>query len=244
MKRRTGGSLALAALLAATLAPAAWAATQETSYEWSMDLDCALCHQKEAEGLAPAEADETKEAEAEPIESDTDEKGAGATEVSEGLAPAEADETKEAEAEPIESDTDEKGAGATEVSAYAAMHVQTFGLECVACHSDEEGLAVGHKNLNSGKEARRLKKSKVDSEVCTTCHKAEDLAGKTADYRGLTDSNGTVVNPHDLPQVESHQSIACTDCHQAHSGKQIDFTAATTCNSCHHAGVYECNTCH
>lgn len=210
MKRRTGGSLALAALLAATLAPAAWAATQETSYEWSMDLDCALCHQKEAEGLAPAEADETKEA----------------------------------EAEPIESDTDEKGAGATEVSAYAAMHVQTFGLECVACHSDEEGLAVGHKNLNSGKEARRLKKSKVDSEVCTTCHKAEDLAGKTADYRGLTDSNGTVVNPHDLPQVESHQSIACTDCHQAHSGKQIDFTAATTCNSCHHAGVYECNTCH
>ena len=210
MKRRTGGSLALAALLAATLAPAAWAATQETSYEWSMDLDCALCHQKEAEGLAPAEADETKEA----------------------------------EAEPIESDTDEKGAGTTPVSAYAAMHVQTFGLECVACHSDEEGLAVGHKNLNSGKEARRLKKSKVDSEVCTTCHKAEDLAGKTADYRGLTDSNGTVVNPHDLPQVESHQSIACTDCHQAHSGKQIDFTAATTCNSCHHAGVYECNTCH
>ena len=31
---------------------------------------------------------------------------------------------------------------------------------------------------------------------------------------------------------------------QAHSGKQIDLTAATTCNSCHHAGVFECGTCH
>ena len=209
MKRHIGGSLALTALLAAALAPTAWAATQETSYEWSMDLDCALCHQKEAEGLAPAEADKAEGAEAAPA-------GSGA---------------------------DGKGAGAAQVSAYAAMHAQTLGLECVACHSDEKGLAEGHKNLNSGKEARRLKKSKVGSEACTTCHKAEDLAEKTAEYQGLTDKNGTVVNPHDLPQVESHQSIACTDCHQAHSGKQIDLTAATTCNSCHHAGVYECNTC-
>ena len=157
MKRRIGSSLALTALLAAVLAPAAWAATQETSYEWSMDLDCALCHQKEAEGLAPAEADKAEGAEAAPA-------GSGA---------------------------DGKGTGAAQVSAYAAMHAQTFGLECVACHSDEKGLAEGHKNLNSGKEARRLKKSEVGSEACTTCHKAEDLAEKTAEYQGLTDKNGT-----------------------------------------------------
>ncbi len=56
--------------------------------------------------------------------------------------------------------------------------------------------------------------------------------------------NGTVVNPHALPEVEDHADITCGSCHQMHSDKPIDRTARATCNSCHHAGVFECGTCH
>lgn len=38
-----------------------------------------------------------------------------------------------------------------------------------------------------------------------------------------------------------HADIVCADCHAMHSAGS---TAAETCVSCHHAGVYECNTCH
>ena len=132
----------------------------------------------------------------------------------------------------------------SKVDGYAVMHAGDFGLTCIDCHVDSDELAKGHKKLNSGKEAKRLKKSDVACDVCATCHNADDLVAKTADYKGLVDSNGTVVNPHHLPATESHTAITCTDCHQVHSGEPIAESAPGACTSCHHAGVYECGTCH
>lgn len=128
---------------------------------------------------------------------------------------------------------------------YAAQHVADFGLTCVSCHEDSDKLADAHKKLDSGKEATRLKKTSVSQELCLGCHNADDLAKATADSTTLTDDNGTVINPHDIPEGSEHGTLVCTDCHKVHEQeKTLDQTAKTTCTSCHHAGVFECGTCH
>ena len=119
-------------------------------------------------------------------------------------------------------------------------------LECTDCHADEKGLAKGHKKAKEGvAQVKRLKKSEVDREVCLTCHKQEDLAKATAEQDVLTDKEGTVVNPHDLPAIEDHAGITCASCHKTHEvSESTEKSAKRTCASCHHADVYECYTCH
>lgn len=185
----------------------------QTEYKWSMDLDCALCHAKEAASLGLTAAAE------------------------EGTADG-------AKADAEMTDEELGSAHTTEVAAYARTHVQNFKFECATCHIESEGLEKGHKKLNSGKEATRLKKSEVDASICLTCHQPEKLVEATADYTGLTDTKGTTVNPHELPKVGNHETIQCFNCHQVHSEKAITETAIAACNSCHHAGVFECGTCH
>ena len=224
-------TVAFAALLAvgvsSCLVASSYAAGEKgTDYEWSTDLDCALCHQKEVASLEPGAAPEAVDTEA----------AAGNQKSS---AEAKEETTGAKSASPAE-DSDR----IAEISGYAVIHADTLGLTCTDCHMESDGLDAGHKKLNGGKEAKRLKKSEVPSEVCTSCHRAEDLAKATAGYEGIVDNNGTVVNPHALPGGESHDSIHCTDCHEAHSGRTIDETGMGTCISCHHAGVFECNTCH
>ena len=185
----------------------------QTEYKWSMDLDCALCHAKEAASLGLTAAAE------------------------EGTADG-------AKADAEMTDEELGSAHTTEVATYARMHVQDFKFECTTCHIESEGLEKAHKKLNSGKEATRLKKSAVDDSICLTCHQPEKLVEATADYTGLTDTKETTVNPHELPKVGNHETIQCFNCHQVHSEKAITETAIAACNSCHHAGVFECNTCH
>lgn len=185
----------------------------QTEYKWSMDLDCALCHAKEAASLGLTGAAE------------------------EGTADG-------AKADAEMTDEELGSAHTTDVADYARMHVQDFKFECTTCHIESEGLEKAHKKLNSGKEATRLKRSAVDDSICLTCHQPEKLVEATADYTGLTDTKGTTVNPHELPKVANHKTIQCVDCHQVHSEKAITETAIAVCNSCHHAGVFECGTCH
>ena len=59
-------------------------------------------------------------------------------------------------------------------------------------------------------------KTAVDDAVCASCHNAADLAAKTTESAVLTDSEGTVVNPHDLPENEDHAATKCTSCHKMH----------------------------
>lgn len=118
-------------------------------------------------------------------------------------------------------------------------------LECTDCHADEKGLLKGHKKAKEGvAQVKRLKKSEVDGEMCLTCHKQEDLAKATAKQDVLTDKEGTVVNPHDLPAAEEHQGVSCASCHYMHRDKPALEAAPAVCDGCHHDGVYECFTCH
>lgn len=211
-----------AAIAAMLVAACATGTAHADEYVWSMDLDCTPCHQKEAVSIGLAEP--TEEAGAE----DKDE--------------VEADKTDKADT------SDKKDSGADQdvraIEDYTRMHAELFDITCTTCHIESEGLDKAHEKLNSGKTSKRLKKSEVDATACASCHKAEALAKATAECNVLTDTNGKVVNPHDLAQNDSHANIQCFDCHQSHSDKAIESAANITCNSCHHAGAYECGTCH
>jgi hypothetical protein len=120
----------------------------------------------------------------------------------------------------------------------------TDSVKCVTCHADTSILAALHKDVTTGEvTVKRLKKTEVASDACTTsgCHdNAEERKTATVGSTILTDQRGTVVNPHDVPINEYHDTISCASCHKGHNA--ID--APKTCLSCHHEDVYECNTCH
>ena len=125
---------------------------------------------------------------------------------------------------------------------------QHQGLDCVFCHDNEEELTAAHAEKYSAKQASRvvaLNKTTVDEAVCLDCHgDHEALAEATADVTVLTDSKGTTVNPHDIPDIDKHANITCGSCHKMHDDKTSDEAAQNTCLNCHHDNVYECYTCH
>ena len=241
MKWRKLGIVLVASMLAC--AAAAWAGEATTEYEWSGDLDCSICHQAEWESVqaVAAEEAETKDSTSKDANTaQTEAKAKDADSKDQDSASKEAKDTKDAKEAPAENES------AKNLESYAAMHVQDFSFTCITCHEDNDKLAQGHNKLNSGKVAKRLKKTSIESKICLACHNMETLAKATADVDVLTDSNGTIVNPHDLPVNDSHAGITCSSCHKAHQAgeKALADTAYTTCISCHHEAVFECGTCH
>lgn len=121
------------------------------------------------------------------------------------------------------------------------------GVVCQTCHTDTDGkLSQAHEDYATAEQPKRLKDTEMTDEIClSSCHDVEELKSLTAASTVLIDANGTVVNPHDLPSVEDHtNSITCSDCHKMHKSTEITAQAQSTCTSCHHAGVFECGTCH
>jgi hypothetical protein len=137
--------------------------------------------------------------------------------------------------------------GSDSACAYAA-HV-TEGVACATCHTDTDGkLTKAHDNYATDKLPTKLKTTKVSQESCLTagCHATDELKTLTANVTVLKDSEGTIVNPHDLPDVEGHQkgAAACSNCHKMHTAADLADTAQKACLSCHHEDVYACYTCH
>lgn len=121
---------------------------------------------------------------------------------------------------------------------------QHQNVACIECHTDQ-GLGGLHKDVDEdSRTPRRLKETTVDETSCLACHEKDNLAEATKQLEILVDSEGTVVNPHDMPDVEGHEDITCTSCHLAHESSEPDNEAKLLCLGCHHMNVYECNTCH
>lgn len=117
--------------------------------------------------------------------------------------------------------------------------------DCTTCHFDDILIKRHAKATTESKMPKMVKRSEVHDETCTTCHNTEKLAEATADLKTLVDSKDTVVNPHELPQVEDHADITCSSCHKMHSDETAPSEKAQKlCTSCHHADVFECGTCH
>ena len=220
----------IAAVTALALAGLALPVAFAAEAEWSMDGDCGACHVQEA-----ASCDVEAAVTGEDVDADGNDRVSAGKTVS-GGTPA---EKESADREPTDGKTSAEGA-APLASAHAA-------LGCAACHSDEEALTQVHDGVTADdRMPKRLRKAKIDPEqLCQSCHGTmEELAQKTTESTALTDGAGTVVNPHDLPDVEDHAKLDCLDCHSMHKGQSSADTAMNTCNGCHHAAVFECGTCH
>lgn len=138
-----------------------------------------------------------------------------------------------------------EGSSLQSTECVAGSHSASQGLQCVTCHNDESTLSQVHASAGNKKAPKRLKKTEVNADVCLSCHDMETLAAATADFTGLTDSQGTTVNPHDLPRNEDHSAeISCTSCHSGHGDNSPSEQATDLCVGCHHENVYECGTCH
>lgn len=130
-----------------------------------------------------------------------------------------------------------------EESQAAAFRHATF--DCFDCHTDVNAIQVQHADVDfDTKMTKRLKKTSIDDELCLACHyDYSELAGKTVRSTVFTDNYGTVVNPHDLPVNDDHDSFTCAKCHDVHLPMEAE-DYQDTCLGCHHANVYECGTCH
>ena len=134
--------------------------------------------------------------------------------------------------------------------AFTAVSGTKGGQVCQPCHGAYgEELEALHASA-SGEVPIRLQETDVTEATCLACHGTYDsLAQATAESTVLTDSGGgttgtpIVVNPHTAPSLAPTHSGAgmnCRSCHGSHRAK----TALALCKSCHHATVWECNTCH
>ena len=125
----------------------------------------------------------------------------------------------------------------------ASLHAD---VACGQCHDDSSALATAHEGSSSSDKApARLKVTEVSDAACLSCHyeTKEALAEATPDVV-VADSQGNGRNPHALDGVADHEGIGCSDCHGMHSSEPVQEQAKATCTNCHHAGVYECYTCH
>lgn len=114
---------------------------------------------------------------------------------------------------------------------------------CEMCHANVDKLDKIHKETTKAKPGviKRLE-TPVSNDTCLSCHGSfEELAEKTKDCTVLTDSAGTTVNPHAIPDNGEHDvEPACTNCHGMHQ----DIDPQQYCGGCHHADTYTCYTCH
>ena len=114
----------------------------------------------------------------------------------------------------------------------ACTHVQQAQATCTTCHVDEATLSGVHEGATADStKPKKLKKSDVTPATCQAagCHdeSPEEHVALTAGVTELTDSNGTMVNPHEVMGLtEGHADIVCADCHAMHSAGS---TAAETC---------------
>ena len=224
--------------LALAVPALALAATSEEASTAKTDATAESAQSEEATGKEAADKEDTTETEATESEKEASEEAEGATpatpseEILEWAEGLDCESCHTVEADSIEAED-------TAMATHAALD-----MACTDCHMNEILITRHEKVTAESRMPKILKRAKIDDAVCVSCHNPEDLKEATADFEGLVDENGTIVNPHDVPQIEDHADITCTTCHKMHSADAAVEKAIASCTSCHHADVFECGTCH
>ena len=129
-------------------------------------------------------------------------------------------------------------------------------MSCTSCHSQEDQLAKAHKKMSTDvSKLKRLKRTSVGEDSCIACHGSwEELSEQTKETTLIQDIEGMTVNPHTVRTEHNankqHDKVTCTSCHQMHTdlvnnpATSLKPTANGVCQTCHHAKVYACGTCH
>ena len=115
---------------------------------------------------------------------------------------------------------------------------------CMICHDAVPELTTTHKGIRNAEPTMKLMHTAVENDACTSCHDTASLADRTRGSVALADSNQATINPHALPENKGHSKICCTDCHTAHQATDVLERGPEVCQNCHHADIYECDTCH
>lgn len=116
----------------------------------------------------------------------------------------------------------------------AYQHVEA-GETCGTCH-DASNLDLKHKNVIEEK-AVRVPVKKYPQAFCFNCHGSyKEIVQLTQDSKVCTDKKGNVANPHDT-------HLGQADCYHCHRIHRVS-SGVRYCYTCHHAGVFECGTCH
>jgi hypothetical protein len=137
-----------------------------------------------------------------------------------------------------------ESASSEESSRLVRVHVGE-GLDCVGCHTDTSKLTTIHEPMSMNVQSlKQLKETAMPESFCFECHDESELVSMTSESRDLTDSRETTVNPHAIPRSIEHDALDCVDCHSMHGDQPVAEQAMKTCINCHHAGVFECRTCH
>lgn len=142
-----------------------------------------------------------------------------------------------------------EGESSADANCLASQHASQ---NCITCHVDQEAMTEVHAAQGtSDKMPKKLKKTAVDNEVCLGCHGGtlENFVSETSDVPPVVDENGTETNPHQAVAAEHHfkdgeMQVACSGCHSMHKAESAEDMSYRACITCHHAGVFECYTCH
>lgn len=137
-----------------------------------------------------------------------------------------------------------EGDSTQDSSTIASLHA---GVACVTCHDDGEELDELHAKTKAKRMPMRLKKTQVEDATCLSCHQEQpgtDAFLALSKDKPLVDANGLEVNAHEMVGREGHEGIGCVSCHEVHDEADPAGRAQKVCATCHHAGVYECYTCH
>ena len=137
-----------------------------------------------------------------------------------------------------------------------SLHSTHNDMSCTSCHSQEDRLATVHRKMSADiSKLRRLKRTSISEDGCIACHGSwEELSNLTKESTLIRDIEGLIVNPHivrtELNATNQHDRVTCTTCHQMHTDRvhnpdtTLEATANGVCETCHHAQVYTCGTCH
>lgn len=115
---------------------------------------------------------------------------------------------------------------------------------CMTCHDAAPELTTIHAGIQNAQPAAKLSRTTVENDACTSCHETTSLADRTSVSVALVDNNQETMNPHALPENQGHAKIGCTDCHTTHEATDVLERAPLVCQNCHHADIFDCETCH
>lgn len=141
----------------------------------------------------------------------------------------------------------EEAASMEDATLLASGHA---AFDCVTCHAEAD-IASSHQGVTAPPDEdqqlaiKKAGRTMGTIDFCLQCHGTlEELAEKTTDVTLVKDSNGTVVNPHAIPENAAHEEDGVQQCYNCHRLHNTSPSPTTNCNTCHHQGVFECGTCH
>jgi class III cytochrome C family protein len=149
-----------------------------------------------------------------------------------------------------------------------AFHQKLLGQDCVACHSDHEGVAIyrkknkfSHQLLDTALREQCIachkkpedEKHRQASDKCTQCHSSEKWKPATFDHKLLKKSElDQCTNCHKakVPSDKLHQQASdkCGQCHSTDKWKPATFDHAQwfrfddeheRCTTCHRTPTYK-----